>query len=567
MTTHPIPMAALDQHVLVVGKTGSGKSYLGRGMVERLLAEGRRVCILDYTGVWWGLRSSASGEKAGRQVVLFGGEHADVVINEHAGHQLAQFVAESDVATVIDLDGMTVAAQQRMVRAFLEELYRRNKRPLHLVLEELDEFAPLHGAPGSEPVIGAVCRIFQRGRRKGFRAIAITQRPANLHTRVRSQCASLVAMKLMSPQDRKAIEDWIRGQADVEKGREVVDSLPKLQLGEGWLWCPDAGLLRREKFPPIATFDSMRAPEDEADARPMGWAAVDLDGVRARLAEAVQEAEANDPAKLKARVAELERRLRTVPKPAVDQAAIDRAVASAVAAKDRRWKQALDLANSTIADLTRRLSKIRDACPVENETVHVAPPIDLPAAAAPTPAATAPPPRNFFLNEAHTSRHEAKGGGSCALPEGERIVLTAIAQSEDGVTREELGILTQYKRSTRDSYIARLGAKGLVEVGAHVVATDAGIEALGADFTPLPTGDALLSHWLRTLPDGERRVLEVVAGRWPGAVDAAAIDEATGYKRSTRDSYIARLSVRRLVTRQRGGVKASDLLFDAGGAA
>lgn len=48
MTT--IPSAALTQHMAVLGKTGSGKSFMTRGLVEHLLGEGRRVCILDYTG-------------------------------------------------------------------------------------------------------------------------------------------------------------------------------------------------------------------------------------------------------------------------------------------------------------------------------------------------------------------------------------------------------------------------------------------------------------------------------------------------------------------------------------
>ena len=49
---HPIPDAVLTQHLAVLGKTGSGKSYLTRSIVERLLDAGRRVCIVDYTGVW-----------------------------------------------------------------------------------------------------------------------------------------------------------------------------------------------------------------------------------------------------------------------------------------------------------------------------------------------------------------------------------------------------------------------------------------------------------------------------------------------------------------------------------
>src|SRR5262249_48831485 len=153
-------------------------------IVERLLDAGRRVCIIDYTGVWFGLRSTADGKKAAYPVVIFGGEHADVPLNDAAGPTLARIVADGNRPCIIDLDGMTVGAQQRFATAFFEELYRLNSKPLHLVIEEIDEFAPQQGAPGTERMMSAVARIFQRGRRKGFKAIAITQRPQNLHKRV-----------------------------------------------------------------------------------------------------------------------------------------------------------------------------------------------------------------------------------------------------------------------------------------------------------------------------------------------------------------------------------------------
>lgn len=38
---HPIPLAALEQHIGIIGRTGSGKSYTARGVVERLLDAGR----------------------------------------------------------------------------------------------------------------------------------------------------------------------------------------------------------------------------------------------------------------------------------------------------------------------------------------------------------------------------------------------------------------------------------------------------------------------------------------------------------------------------------------------
>jgi hypothetical protein len=64
------------------------------------------------------------------------------------------------------------------------------------------------------------------------------------------------------------------------------------------------------------------------------------------------------------------------------------------------------------------------------------------------------------------------------------------------------------------------------------------------------------------LPEGERRILDVLIGRYPDAVDRDDLDESTGYKRSSRDTYLQRLSARQLVESVgRGSVRASSNLF------
>lgn len=72
--THPIPDEALDDRHAFVGTSGSGKTYNAGTAVERLLASGARVGIVDPLGVWWGLRLLADGRTAsGYDVVIFGG--------------------------------------------------------------------------------------------------------------------------------------------------------------------------------------------------------------------------------------------------------------------------------------------------------------------------------------------------------------------------------------------------------------------------------------------------------------------------------------------------------------
>src|SRR4051812_5088810 len=100
-----IPPGILTQHIAVLGKTGSGKSSVMRLLVEGLLDEKKPVCIIDPKGDWWGLKSSADGKHAGYPVVIFGGEHADVPLNPHAGSSVAELVATGNRPCVIDLGG------------------------------------------------------------------------------------------------------------------------------------------------------------------------------------------------------------------------------------------------------------------------------------------------------------------------------------------------------------------------------------------------------------------------------------------------------------------------------
>jgi DNA helicase HerA-like ATPase len=68
-----IPEAALQQHIAVLGKTGSGKSFAAKAaIVEPLLERGRRVGVIDPTGAWWGLRSSRDGKGAGFPILVLG---------------------------------------------------------------------------------------------------------------------------------------------------------------------------------------------------------------------------------------------------------------------------------------------------------------------------------------------------------------------------------------------------------------------------------------------------------------------------------------------------------------
>lgn len=82
----PVPSAALNQHIAILGKTGSGKTFAAKGIVEGLLSAGRQVCVIDPTAAWWGLRLDRDGKRSGfDRVILLGGERGDIGVSERSG--------------------------------------------------------------------------------------------------------------------------------------------------------------------------------------------------------------------------------------------------------------------------------------------------------------------------------------------------------------------------------------------------------------------------------------------------------------------------------------------------
>ncbi len=282
-----LPLSALDERVAIVGTSGSGKTYAAKGLVERLMDRGGRVCIVDPLGVWWGLRAGADGSAAsGYPVVVFGGRHADVALDEDMGAALGHLVGTHPLACVVDVSELgSSAARRAFMTAFAEALYEANTEPLHLVLDEADLWAPQRAQPGGQALLGRIEEIVRRGRVRGFVPWLITQRPAVLHKDVLSQADILVSMKLTASQDRDAVGGWIEGQADRAEGKRILAALPRLGQGEGYLWAPSDGVLARVSFPRIHSFDSSRTPQRDARvAAPRALAAVDLSAITAALA-------------------------------------------------------------------------------------------------------------------------------------------------------------------------------------------------------------------------------------------------------------------------------------------
>jgi len=546
-----LPDQAVTQTFGILAVRRAGKSNAAAVMAEEMFRAKLPFVVIDPKGDWWGLRSSGSGEGPGLQIPIFGGEHGDVPLEQGGGAFLAQLIVDERLSCVIDVSELSEGAKTRFLIDFAEKLYRTNREPLHLFLEEADDFIPQKPFREQARCVGAWERIVKRGGFRGLGCTLITQRSAVLNKNVLTQVETLIILRTTSPQDRKAIEGWIEHQA---QSKEILATLPGLESGEAWIYSPHfLGLKEpvRIRFPRRSTFDSGATPSVKAKKRQATLADVDLGKIRTQMAETIERAKADDPKELRRRIGELERELKAErdKKPAPERVEIP-----VLSDKDRA-----SIANmqKALADMGERLGE---------EALRIRKLID-PVVTICNPPKTEAGQRAVAEVVKAAKRYMetapvSNGNGDMGV--GERKILIALAQHPKGLTREQLGIITGYRRSTRNTYLHRLAAGGLIDVSLvdKIVINDIGIMALGQNYEAPPTGAALRNFWLEKLGQGgERRILELLIDIYPKSIERGALSDQLGYARSSRNTYLQRLAAGHLVTSIGTTVRASDDLF------
>lgn len=566
-----LPPAAITEVVAWLGRRGQGKTYAALKFAEQLAALGSWFIALDPVGVWWGLRLAADGKAPGLKLPVFGGMHGDLPLHPTGGKLVADVLVERRLSAVLDVSQFESDTDKaRFVHDFGARFYYLQKRKpaaVHLFLEEAQEFVPQNPMADETRMLHVYQRLAKLGRNFGIGLSLISQRPQEVHKKVLNLAEILFAFQLTGPHERKAVEGWI---ADHGSDRAIADELPKLTRGHPRLWSP--ALLKEARVVEIGarwTFDASATPEVGKARATRELAPIDLEQLRAAMAETIERTKAEDPKELRRQLALRDRRIRELeqrpavaaePKrvevPVLANGVLDRLgdVVGGVQTASIRLVEAAGALTTAVQPIVDELGRIGRA---DKRTHPFTPKVKVHRER--IPAA----PRTPLEAVVHRVDREILGDLP-TLPKGERAVLTAIAQHPDGVDREQLTVLTGYKRSSRDTYLRRLSANGLIEThGGRLVATEDGRDTLGPAFEPLPTGSALREHWLRELPEGERRILEVLIGAYPSCILRSELDTPTGYKRSSRDTYIRRLAARHLVLVDGAQVLAAEELFDA----
>jgi hypothetical protein len=304
------PEAFIEKHTAILGTTGAGKTSVAKvSIAEPILREKGRIHIIDPKMDWWGLRLNRKGKPFGSKVLILGGERGDYPLRTADAAALAEAFATSSDSVVFDTSEMTVEDRSQFFIKYSETIMRKNRGPLNIIIDEAHLFMPQAGAKvgGLAPrMLHAGNNLMSLGRSKGLRITLITQRPQKLHKDSLTLVQSLIALRMMHPLDINSIKVWMAEQADPVKGEEIVKTITTLKPGEGWAWSPTDAYMERMQFPLPLTFDSSKAPE-KGDADVPTLEPIDMEALTGKLVKLAEEKAANDPAKLRARIKELEK--------------------------------------------------------------------------------------------------------------------------------------------------------------------------------------------------------------------------------------------------------------------
>lgn len=567
-----LPLSVITSKQAILAMTGQGKTYLAKVIAEEMMKAGAQICAVDYTGVWYGLQSSASGKRAGLNVVIFGGDHANVPINEQSGSLIADVIVNERISAVLDVSGFEHDAEKiRFLNAFARRLYFINKRPIHLFIDEADEFVPQNpqryadkrlGEVPQVALLSAIKRIWQRGRIKGIGGSLISQRSALVNKSLLSQSEILIALRTVSPQDRAALKAWFDSWGTEDQIAKFESTISNLDDFHAWFWSPRHKLFKVAKARTLETFDSSATPDTiDMIAEPERRTEIDVAKLGKQIEKLAAETKSNDPAVLAKQLAHykeqfetsrkryvvLEERLRKRDKPAAAPKPIKVPTLSAQTRKQlekvlRNIASERRAVSSTLGELSQRIATDADQMLVK---LHKEVERTLQAAMTTVPATVermAPgvqfkPLPPFDGTQERVSTPIKSGGG------GMRNILIALAQHGALTETKAKALSGIAKRPTFVEYVRRLKRSGDVQTNGHgtIELTPDGRARLGT-YEPLPTGAALLQYWSNELGSGGMGDIFQIVAATPNQLAFDNVQKAAGIEnRATFVEYVRRL--------------------------
>lgn len=602
-----LPIDAITQTFAILAKRGAGKTYTGSVHAEEFLKAGAHVIIIDPTGAWWGLRATHDGQPSKFQVPVLGGEHGDLPLEPGAGETIANFVIDNRISVILDLELFRKNEQARFVTDFLETLYRRNRDPVHLFIDEADAFAPQRPMHGEERMLGAVEDIVRRGRKKGIGVTLITQRSAVLNKNVLTQAEILIALRTIAPQDQDAVEAWIKVHGTPKQRDTMMASLASLPLGTAWYWAPGwpegtEGIFQQVHVRQRETFNSSATPKPgEARREPKTLADVDLTQLQTAISATIERAKQENPKELRKQITRLERELQKkvssqpgphlLPEYMEKEDELKREVVQLREKNhelqkqfDRAWSQETGLmrrVRRSVAELVEVLDRAADTYKVTNGKGGVqviAPPkhVDYKQVAE---ARLAQPVPHFEETRRKpiaepTGQAFDEDGGEIRLTKAHLRILSAIARLHgigiDRPSKSQVALWAGYSPTSGGyyNYLGQLRSAGLADYGgeATIFLTSEGKTFVDSMQDPpeIPsTIGELREQIFRMIGESRTRILKVLIGEHPTPIAKPQLAELAGFSPTSGGyyNYLGSLRTMGLIDYRSGQVVATEVLF------
>jgi hypothetical protein len=327
--TLSLPIDAVTQKLAMLGRTGSGKSYAATKLAEEMLDAGAQIVALDPVGIWYGLRTAYS-------IPVFGGLHGDIPLEAGGGALIADLIVDRRISAVVDVSQFESDADKaRFARDFAARFYFRQKQnpsPVHLFLEEAQEFVPQNPEREEGRMLHAFVRIAKLGRNFGIGATLLSQRPQEVNKKALNQTECLFAFQMTGPQERDTIAKWATSKGVDENLDEI---LPSLEVGQAHVWSPQwLCISRTVKIAKKKTADVSSTPKHGAKPiRAKDLQPVDLEALREKMAATIERSKSDDPRELRATIgklqrekAELEKRLAKAPMTKTEEKTVEIAI-------------------------------------------------------------------------------------------------------------------------------------------------------------------------------------------------------------------------------------------------
>lgn len=579
-----LPLDIVTDTIGILAIKGSGKTYAFLTLVEEMVKRNLPAVVIDTMGVCWGLRSSIDGKSPGLPIVILGGVHGDVPLESTAGKVIADWIVGERQPAVLDISEFTKGEASRFILDFLTRLFQTNRSALHLFIDEADEWAPQRPFREEARTLRAMEVLIRRGRARGIGVTMVTQRPATLNKNILTQASTLIVGRMISPQDRKAVQAWIDAHGTEHQKEAFWESLASLSTKEKWIWAPARNIFKRVTIRLRETFDSSATPKvGEKVSAPKSLAEVDLEKLKGRIAATIERAKQEDPRELRKKIAELEARLRSAPAPVEHTETKVKEIPILKSTQIGRLEKVVEklrgISNKLsdpIDEMTRLSNELSE--PIGEMARHSIAITDaikkysLPQDPSVKHSVQFAEKRNLYI-QAKTDpilkKHiiQENDGSPRTLRLGERRMLDVLCRWYPArLTKAQLATLSRLRvtSGTFSAYYGTLKRANLIDEASNgIQVSELGLYVHGGIKSVPQTTEEIIQMWRGSLRAGERKLLDILVEAYPGSMSKEELAERADLTANsgTFGAYLGTLRRNGLAETRDGKVKAGEVLF------